>query len=179
MSKPSLAPIIGSRLRLRLLTAADLPLTLEWRNQTHIRSWFLSSAVISAEQHATWFTAYSQKANDFVFVIEETHGLQKDLHRPVGQISLYNIDWRRRWAEYGRLLIGEPAASRQGLATEATQLLLTYAFDQLGLETLQLEVRQNNYIAIGLYQKCGFYIIDTDSQHGVHTMRLDKTAARA
>lgn len=174
MPKQALAPIIGSRLRLRLLTAADLPLTREWRNQAHIRTWFLSSAVISAEQHARWFSAYNQKANDFVFIIEETH----DLHKPVGQISLYDIDWDRRWAAYGRLLIGEPAATRRGLATEATQLLLAYAFDHLGLETLQLEVRQNNLIAIGLYQKCGFYIIDTDSQHGVHTMRLDKTTAR-
>lgn len=173
MPKQSLAPIIGTHVRLRLLTAADLPLTRVWRNQDHIRTWFLSSAVITAEQHAAWFRAYTQKDSDFVFIIEETHDLRKDLHKPVGQIALYNIDWERGRAEYGRLLIGEPGAARRGLAKEATQLLLAYSFQQFGLKEVRLEVLSHNAAAIALYRTCGFQ--QTAIHNGVISMRITPT----
>ncbi|MBI3798047.1 MAG: GNAT family N-acetyltransferase [Deltaproteobacteria bacterium] len=152
MAKRQISPIRGPRVRLRVLEEADLPMTREWRNQDHIRRWFIYSAVITPEQHWRWFARYAQRDDDFVFVIEETQNLQK----PIGQISLYNIEWARGRAEYGRLLIGEAAAGGKGLAREATQLLLAYAFEQLGLKEIELEVFSTNAAAIAIYCSCGF-----------------------
>ncbi len=70
MAKRLIPPIVGERVRLRLLEEADLPRTLAWRNQDHIRRWFVHSDVISPEQHRRWFGAYRERDDDFVFVVE-------------------------------------------------------------------------------------------------------------
>ena len=169
MPKRPLSPIIGSRVQLRLLTVADLPLTRAWRNQDHIRQWFLTPGVISAARHAAWFAAYVQKDTDFVFIIEELDETGA-VSRPVGQIALYNIEWQQRRAEYGRLMIGEWQATGRGLAKEATQLLLAYGFQQFGLQEITLETFSHNTTAIGLYQACGFR--PTAEHSGIATMRI-------
>jgi hypothetical protein len=61
MSKRDLQPIDGDRVRLRLLTERDLPLTLAWRNQDHIRRWFFSSDLITPEQHQSWYWRYLER----------------------------------------------------------------------------------------------------------------------
>jgi RimJ/RimL family protein N-acetyltransferase len=137
---------------LRLLEARDLDLTREWRNQDHIRRWFFHPEVISAEQHEAWFLRYIERDDDFLFIIEET----RELKRPVGQISLYNVDWGAARAEYGRLMVGDPAASGRGLARDATRLLLDAAFRSLGLCEVYLEVMADNASAIAVYRACGF-----------------------
>lgn len=152
MAKREIAPLVRDRVRLRLLQEADLPQTLAWRNQDHIRQWFVHSAVLTWDQHHTWCSNYFQRDTDFIFIIED----YQEHNRPVGQISLYNIEWEQRRAEYGRLMIGEASAAGKGLAKEATQLLLDYAFGPFGLTEVYLEVFSNNAPAIAIYRGCGF-----------------------
>ncbi len=152
MAKRAVPPLIGERVRLRLLEEGDLPQTLAWRNQEHIRRWFVYSNVIEPEQHRQWFEAYRDRDDDFVFIIEETQALRK----PIGQVSLYRIDWDQRRAEYGRLMIGEADAAGRGLAYEATEVLLRFGTTTLGLRELELEVFADNAAAIRIYTKCGF-----------------------
>ncbi len=71
MGKRYLAPLQAGRVRLRLLEEQDLPRTLAWRNQDHIRCWFFSSERLTLPQHAAWFARYRQRDDDFVFIIEE------------------------------------------------------------------------------------------------------------
>ncbi len=150
--KRFIPPIAGKRIRLRLLEEADLMMTLAWRNQDHIRSWFIHSDIITPEQHTHWFQQYIGRDDDFVFVIEETQTLKK----PIGQISLYRIDWNTSEAEFGRLMIGDEQATGRGLAYEATTLLVEFGFRELGLHHIYLEVFQHNTSAIAVYEKCGF-----------------------
>lgn len=152
MAKPDVPPLAGDRVRLRLLEEADLPCTLAWRNQPHIRRWFVDGQSITVEQHHRWFASYRERDNDFVFVIEETGPPS----RPVGQVSLYRIDWTRRRAEFGRLMIGEADATRRGLAREATALLLDHAATAWGIREIELEVFADNAPAIALYAATGF-----------------------
>jgi len=164
VAKRQIPIIVGERVRLRLLTEADLPMTLAWRNQDHIRRWFLNPDPIVPDEHRAWFDRYAGRDDDFVFVIEE----RQQLHKPVGQASLYRIDWERRRAEYGRLLIGEADASGLGLAHEATAVLVEYAFERLGLAEIELEVRRDNSPALAIYRSCGFQSIR--EHDGVVTM---------
>ncbi|HXJ84308.1 MAG TPA: GNAT family N-acetyltransferase [Candidatus Methylomirabilis sp.] len=154
MTKRLIPPLEGDRVVLRLLEEADLPRTLAWRNQEHIRRWFVHSALIAPEQHRQWFAAYRERDDDFVFVIEET----RDLRKPVGQVSLYRVDWNRHRAEYGRLMIGEADAAGRGLAREATALLVRYAMTSLGMREIELEVFAENATAIAIYTRCGFVV---------------------
>jgi diamine N-acetyltransferase len=152
MLKHPFSPMEKGRIRLCLLRESDLPMTLKWRNQDHIRKWFVHSGVLTPEQHREWFQGYSQRENDYLFIIEEI----MDLKKPVGQISLYNIDWGRKQGEYGRLMIGEPSAQGKGLAKEATGLLLHYAFGELDLKGVYLEVFEKNEPALSIYRAYGF-----------------------
>jgi len=160
-------PIVeNERARLRLLERADLPLTLQWRNQDEIRRWFLNTSILSEEAHGAWFERYEQLDNDFVFLI-----LIKELHhQPVGQISLYNIDWESGKAEFGRLMIGEPIGKGKGYAKQATTLLLHLAFDFLYLREVFLEVKVANEPAIAVYKSAGFTIFK--SSHDLISMQL-------
>lgn len=152
MVKQSLSPITKEGIQLRLLKEADLPMTLMWRNQDHIRRWFIHSEILTPEQHRNWFQGYLQRDNDYLFIIEEMRTLKK----PVGQISLYDIDWTRKSAEYGRLMIGEAEAQGKGFAKKASRLILDYAFKELGLTQVELEVFEDNKPAIAVYLACGF-----------------------
>lgn len=151
-SKASPPTIEGEHVRLRPLTAHDLPMTLAWRNQDSIRDKFFHAEVITPEQHQAWFKAYQHKDTDFVFVIDE----KGPPARSVGQVALYNIDWSARRAEFGRLMIGEAEARDKGLAKAAIHLLVAAAEDQLQLVEIYLEVYRDNLPAISVYRACGF-----------------------
>lgn len=166
MAKRQLPVLQHERVRLRPLEERDLPATLAWRNRDDIRTWFLTSAVITPAQHREWYARYLDRDDDFVFVIEELESLK----RPVGQVSLYRVDWFERRAEFGRLMIGDPAAAGQGLARMATQCVIDYAFSALALRELSLEVTSGNTRAIAVYRACGFERID--SRQGVDVMRV-------
>lgn len=152
--KRSVPPICGRRVRLRLLEEADLPLTLAWRNRDAVRVWFTHSDVLSPETHRAWFEKYRVRDNDFVFVIELPS--ENGPARPVGQLSVYDIDWSRGTAEIGRLLVGEPDAERRGYGVEAFRLLCGYSFTGLGLRTLLGRVLPHNSRSQALCLRCGF-----------------------
>jgi len=156
MTKRAMAPIVNGPVALRLLEAGDLPMTRRWRNQDEIRKWFLTSTVVTAEQHAAWFEQYRDRDDDFVFVIEDTARRRQ----PVGQVSIYQIDWDHRLAKFGRLMIGELAAQRRGLARAAVATLVNVTESTLGLEELRLEVLSGNHVAIAIYQQCGFGTVE-------------------
>ncbi len=164
MTKRAIPVLERERVRLRLLTVEDLPLTLLWRNQDAVRRWFFHSDLLSPEQHRAWFESYCNRDDDFVFIIEEI----VKLNVPVGQIALYDIDWDRRKAEFGRLMIGELRARGMGLAKEATQLLLYFAHQEWRLREIFLEVYENNLPALAIYRTCGF--TETQRHSGIVTM---------
>ena len=98
---------------------------------------------------------HSERDDDFVFVIEETDVLR----RPVGQVSLYRVDWPGGRAEYGRLMIGEEEARGLGLARRVTQILIDHAFGPMGLRELYLECLSDNDRALAVYADTGFKVV--------------------
>jgi RimJ/RimL family protein N-acetyltransferase len=62
-----------------------------------------------------------------------------------------------------RIVIGEKWAWEQGFGTEATSLVVDQAFEELGLDEVQLEVFRHNPRAISAYRKVGF------QRTGAHT----------
>ena len=72
----------------------------------------------------------------------------------VGEVVLNEWDQNDNGCNY-RVLIG-PRGRGRGLGTEATQLVLGYAFTTLGLHRVSLEVFAFNARALRVYQKAGF-----------------------
>lgn len=168
MAKRRLGPILGHGIELRLLQPEDLQRTLEWRNRDENRQWFVHSDPISLESHLAWFNRYQERDDDFVFVVERL-GPRRT---PIGQASLYDVDWSSRTAEFGRLLIGEPDARGQGFGLEATRTLLGFGFDAMELKQIRLEVFAHNASAIKIYQRCGFQPSPSQSDKTLLNMDL-------
>jgi RimJ/RimL family protein N-acetyltransferase len=147
-------PIQGKRVRLRLLEESDLPLTLSWRNRDSVRIWFTHSEVLTPETHRAWFENYRTRDDDFVFIIELP--TDNGAPRAVGQVSVYDIDWSRRTAEIGRLLVGEPDAERRGYGVEAFRLFCGHLFVELGIRELRAKVLPQNARSLALCRRCGF-----------------------
>lgn len=160
MPKRPVPVLEGGGVRLRPLQETDLPLTMAWRNRDDIRKWFLDSSPLTPERHQAWYEQYAGRDDDYVFLIEEalTPG------RPVGQVALYHIDWQAGCAEFGRLMIGERAALGRGLAHAATELLVNYALDGLGLSEVHLQVLADNAPALAIYKACGFQPVDSSTK---------------
>ncbi len=159
MTKRFVPTYQNNKVRLRLLEAADLPLTLSWRNQDNIRRWFFSSDVITLEGHKQWFQKYAERDDDFIFIFEE---IDRN-YDPVGQLSLYHIDWDQCSAEFGRLMIGKKEAAGKGLAVSATSLVLDIARREFGLREIYLEVFADNAAAVAVYKHCGFEIVSDEN----------------
>ena len=160
MAKKSISTIEDSRVRLRLLEEKDLDLTLSWRNQDEIRKWFFFQDKIEKKNHCAWFEKYLARDNDYVFIIEA-----KDLGElPIGQISIYDIDWENGKGEYGRLMIGEEVAKGKGYAKDATRLILEVASKVFELKEIYLEVFTENQAARRVYEKCGFEVTESNKE---------------
>ncbi|MCC7371600.1 MAG: GNAT family N-acetyltransferase [Chloroflexi bacterium] len=75
--------------------------------------------------------------------------------RPIGTAGLVHINAAHRTAELG-IGIGEHDCWGNGYGTEATRLLLDYAFTMLGLNNVMLRVFSYNERAIRAYLRAGF-----------------------
>jgi RimJ/RimL family protein N-acetyltransferase len=72
---------------------------------------------------------------------------------PVGTAGLFKIAYANGTAEFG-IAIGERRG--QGLGTEATRLVLDFAFHVLGLRNVLLETLQWNVAGLTAYERAGF-----------------------
>ncbi len=100
------------------------------------------------EQEAEAYDRYSKDKSYVFFTIYE-----RETWRPIGKTYLADIT--RRTAEFG-IVIGEGECQGKGYGTEATRLMLDYAFTVLGLHNVMLTVMEYNLAGIRAYEKAGF-----------------------
>ncbi|MBZ6494817.1 GNAT family N-acetyltransferase [Natrinema longum] len=79
---------------------------------------------------------------------------------PIGTIGLFEFDWEARTAEIGYWIA--PDHHEQGYGTEATERVVRYAFDQLGLHRISAHVFEFNEPSQRLLEALGF------TREGVH-----------
>lgn len=88
-----------------------------------------------------------------VAIIEQVTG------RIVGGCGLHGIDWTRRLFETGYWL--HPDAVGHGYASEAVQLLVRLAFDELDASRVQVRIDPNNLPSLRLAERLGFVLEGT------------------
>lgn len=143
--------IFGQLTLLRALDSGDLERLVAWRNDPEVTGllggW---SWPVSLEQEVDWFTDARKDPRNKRLAIE-----RRDTGAYIGNIGLYDLDWKNRNAEYA-ILIGDRPSWGQGFGLDATHALLGFAFGELGLHRIYLKVLAHHDRAIRLYQKAGF-----------------------
>ncbi len=144
--------IVGEKTALGPLRKDLVPLYTRWYNDFNtLRTLGGMAMPITLEQEEKWYEgAITRGATEVAFTLYELSSA-----RPIGNTGLSEIDFRNRTAEFG-ITIGEPNARGQGYGTEATRLMLGYAFTALGLHNVMLHVFAYNLAGIGAYTKAGF-----------------------
>src|SRR5687768_8893732 len=128
-----------------------VPTYQRWMNDFEtVRTLALPPGPMTLESETAWFERQASANDPILFTIYE-----RSSWKPIGNNDLRHIDWRHRTAEYG-IAIGEPEARGKGYGTEATRLMLDYAFTALGLNNVLLHVYEFNHAGRRAYEKAGF-----------------------
>jgi RimJ/RimL family protein N-acetyltransferase len=143
--------LIGERVRLRSVEREDIPTFVRWFNDPEVRQYLLMYEPMSKAKEERWFEDQLDR-KDYLFAIEAQIGEQW-IH--IGNTGLHQIDWKNRMAVFG-IVLGEKAYWGQGFGTEATRTILRFAFEELNLHRVELEVFEFNPRAIRSYEKVGF-----------------------
>lgn len=138
------------RVYLRLMTREDTDDIIKWRNLDEVRSRFIYQKLFTKESHEKWIETMVETGKVVQMIIAECDG-----NRPVGSVYVRDIDYEHNKAEFG-IFIGEPDCLSKGYGTEATELMVEYAFTYLNLHKLMLRVFADNERAIKAYEKAGF-----------------------
>lgn len=131
--------LVGDFVTLRPLNVDDAALTHAWRQGERAAN--LNAGTQNVEQQAHWIAV--RPPSEYNFIIELSGG------RPVGMVSLSDIDATHRHAEPGRFLIGDEVAVR-GIpaAVEAMKLIYELAFGELDLRRVHGTVASDNGLMI-------------------------------
>jgi diamine N-acetyltransferase len=140
----------GKRVGLGALRHDLIPAYLRWRSDPEVmRGTGESTQVPTVETIQAWYEQATRPGNT------EVHFTIYDLDdvAPVGTALLVRVDQHAGTAEFG-LSIGE--RRNQGLGSEATKLVLDWAFTVMGLHNILLVTYSWNLPAIRAYSKAGF-----------------------
>lgn len=146
------------------------PLSLKELNGNYIH-WLNDPDVCRYNSHNGNYTL--QKAIAYINNVSKKNNIQvfavylKENNKHIGNISLQQINTANLSAELA-YLFGEKEEWGKGYATQATNMLIDYAFNTLKLHRLYLGTHQNNIAMQKVAQKCGFV------QEGVQTDALYK-----
>lgn len=168
--------IYGERIRLRAIERSDIPTFLRWFNDPEVRQFLLMYLPLSEAQEERWFESLPERSADHIFGIEAN---TDEGWRLIGNCGLHRIDWKNRNATFG-IVIGEKEFWGRGFGTEATRTLLRFAFHELNLHRVSLDVYDFNARAIRSYEKAGFRLEGTKREalfrdgryHDVHLMSI-------
>lgn len=78
---------------------------------------------------------------------------ENDSH--IGNVYLTGINYINRTAE-SHILIGDKASWGKGYGGEALREILTFAFDELGLNRIEARINADNASSVRLHEKVGY-----------------------
>ena len=147
----------SERLRLVALTPEkDAQLMNTWRRDTEYARLLDSDPVrlFNKAENKKWVEKM-QKAESFDGIEFMIYALPDD--KPIGFIGLDGINWHNgnSWVGIG---IGERDYWSKGFGSEAMCMVARYAFEELGLHRINLNVFAYNERAIRSYEKVGFKV---------------------
>jgi RimJ/RimL family protein N-acetyltransferase len=158
----------GESVRLTPLTSGDLATIAEWQeDDAYLRLFDATPAAPkSAAQLSRWLEEAQQATDRYLFAVRPLAGTTL-----IGILELDGILWPHRvgWIS---IAIGDPLQRGKGYGTEAMQIALRFAFDELNLHRVALTVFAYNTRAIATYERLGF------RHEGTHREFLERDGQR-
>ena len=142
------ATLRGPRVTLRPVAESDAPRMLLSTQDPEVRRLTGTHRVFTEADIVSWCRSRAVAPGRYDWVIEADGDW-------VGECALNDIDQDN---EVGSFRIALDRRQGEGLGTEATGLVLDFAFGTLGLHRVELEVFDFNVRAQKSYAKCGFTV---------------------
>ena len=140
----------SERIYLRLLCESDAPIILGSTLDKEIRYMTGTTSNFSLQQIKTHINNINNDSSRYDFAI-----CLKSSDEMIGELSIYDIDEENKKAGF-RISMASTSLTGKGFGTEAINIVLSFVFDQLNLNRLQLEVFSHNLRGIRAYEKVGF-----------------------
>jgi RimJ/RimL family protein N-acetyltransferase len=169
-------PFEGELIRLAPLRREDISTYTRWfQDYQMVR--FLAPGVLtpmSEEAETAWYDRAIRDEGNYHFGIRT---LADD--RLLGNCSLFEISHKNACATFG-IFLGNRDDWGKGYGSDATRTILRFAFDELNLNRVQLEVYAFNPRAVRAYEKVGFChegirrqaLFREGSYHDIHIMAV-------
>ena len=124
---------------------------LKWRNHPNIREWMYNQKEISIESHLNFIESLKTSKDKIYFLVK----IGKEY---IGTIYFTNIKYQNKSTYFG--LYSNPYSKVPGIGRILEKIAIDYAFNTLNINTLKLEVFENNKIVINLHKKFNFKQIE-------------------
>lgn len=138
------------RVTLLPITDEDTEDIVRWRNSDIVRSRFIYRDTFTAEGHRRWMEDMVKTGKVVQFIIRENESKKK-----IGSVYLRDIDQKNKKCEFG-IFIGEEEFLGKGYGTLAAKKILSYGFEELGMNKIFLRVLADNRRAYNSYLAAGF-----------------------
>ncbi|HEX5367978.1 MAG TPA: GNAT family protein [Dehalococcoidia bacterium] len=145
--------LTGKLVELRAVEAGDLDRYHVWINDREVIEYIAALGLpVSRAQEEEWLQhAMRQTAPPEITLAIDTI----DEGRHIGSVALHEVSLLSGKAILG-IMIGDKSCWSRGYGTDAIVTLLRFAFDDMNLHRVALEVHEENARAIACYRKCGF-----------------------
>lgn len=142
----------GTKVRLEPLTAAVMPEYLRAMNEPEVTRLTGTHATFEPSVVEEWLATRAVQHDRADWAILRAHD-----GAFLGEAVLNDLDPDNESASF-RIWLGGPEIFGHGYGTESTRLVVDYAFGEVGLHRLTLEVFEHNPRARRVYEKCGFIV---------------------
>lgn len=144
--------IEGKLVNLRAPEMSDLERNARWVNDREVTRFLAFRYQMSLAAEEAWLRDLASKPTSYeraFFAIETKDGAH------IGNTNLFDVKPEDRKAKLG-IMIGEKNCWSKGYGSDALTTLLRFAFGEMNLNRVELDVFAFNERAIASYRKCGF-----------------------
>lgn len=142
--------LIGAKVYLRPLEREDAALLVPWFNDPEITRHLLRHRPLTLRDEEVFLEKLGQSEHDLALGVAV-----RTTDQLIGVTGFHHLDFKDRHCSFG-ISIGEKGEWGKGYGTEATALMVQYAFDTLNLNRVWLHVFEYNQRGIRAYEKVGF-----------------------
>jgi RimJ/RimL family protein N-acetyltransferase len=145
--------VVGENVALGPLRTELAASYARWMNQLEVRRGLDHRGIATPQSQEKWVQENIEKGAESEPKAVEFTVYDRTDSSPVGTAGLFRISHAHGRAEFG-IAIGERRG--QGLGTEATRLVLDFAFNVLQLRNVLLEALEWNIAGLTAYERAGF-----------------------
>ena len=146
------------------LNENDKIIALSMRNHPEIKKWMHNQDSISNATHCEFVKSLENKIDRRYYLVKQNNIIIGSIN--FSEINLYNS------VEFG--IYTNPFLQLKGAGRLLESAASQYAFIELNVKIIKLEVFSDNERAIHFYNKCGFKLIDTKKVNHKNIMYMEK-----